>query len=843
MRRSRHNSALQVQDDWPIKKALTLSDVDITHPFLTLPRQPVETYILVHLTQLECDHLMNREQVPINAQDDDTGDAYIMKLKWRGSYYNLIGKWGRIVRSKGLDVGKVIKIRWFNGCLHFSVPDQVISAPPLQVIPAFVSHDQWPIRKVLTLSDVDTNHPFLPLARRSVEDHILVHWTPQQRELLRNEEQVNLNARDVDTGEIYVMKLRWRGNYYNLIGKWGKIIRSKGLGVGKEIKIRWANGCLHFSVPYEQTVVPATIPLIQQQPHQEHHQQQQPHQEHHQQQHHHQQHHQQQHHEQHHHQQQHHQQHHQHHHQQHQQHHQQQQHRQQQQQHDEWPIKKALTLSDVDTNHPFLTLPGKSVEDHILLYWASQAREQLRNDYQINVNARDYDTGDSFLMKLKCRGSYYNLIGKWGQIIRSKGLQVGQEIRVYDAGTVHVSDQIATELLNMEKKPIDGLEGRGFLFKWVVLFGVRGKLDVQNICFFKAVTLYGPSIDPMVIIYDVNSINFRTKGNCDLGLGMENSKGKHYLLPPKSPFPSIAPFYSEYAPNTSNGSKRTIPKHRDVNSLHQRTSSEIIVMEEQSSWLDELLDEPETPVKRGHRRSSSDSFTYIEAANANTEHAAQVKYRLRNMNSVTSWASQEFDVYKQKPVIKNEIRVWVSPQNASNCSSSQEVNRTKSTTTTEKQEAVDSCTQDAHASSDTDIKRSKQQFAQRSRVRKLQYIAELERNVQALQAEGCEVSGELKFLNDRSLILTMENKALKQRLENLAQEQLIKYLEHELLEREIGRLRALYKQQKLPPKDQPLVSRGRTNGRDNMESQFANLSLKNKEPGAMRDAVSGSIRI
>nr|XP_043624105.1 probable serine/threonine-protein kinase irlB [Erigeron canadensis] len=280
MRRSRHNNAVLAHDEWPIRKALTLSDVDITHPFLTLPRQPVETYILVHLTQLERDHLLNREQVAINAQDDDTGDGYIMKLKWRGSYYNLIGKWGRIVRSKGLDVGKEIKLRWFNGCLHFSVPQQQqqqpISAPPLQIIPAPVAqHDQWPINKVLTLSDVDTNHPFLPLTRRSVEDHILVHWTPQQRELLRNEEQVNLTARDVDTEEMYVMKLRWRGNYYNLIGKWGKIIRSRGLGAGKEIKIRWANGCLHFSVPYEHTVVPAAIPVIQQQLQQQQQQRQQ----------------------------------------------------------------------------------------------------------------------------------------------------------------------------------------------------------------------------------------------------------------------------------------------------------------------------------------------------------------------------------------------------------------------------------------------------------------------------------------------------------------------------------------------------------------------------------------
>lgn len=358
MRRGRnHNVASRGLDDWTIRKALTLSDVDITHPFLTLPRQAVESHILVHLTQQERDSLKNRENVTINARDDDTGEIHAMKLKWRGSYYNLIGKWGRIVRAKKLDVGREIKIRWFNGCLHFSVPQQQIQqVAPVQIVPPQVLHD-WPIKKVLTLSDVDTNHPFLPLARRSVEDHILIYWTQQQRELLRNEEQVNVTARDVDTGDIYLMKLRWRGNYYNLIGKWGKIIRRKGLGVGKEIKIRWSNGYLNFSVPYERNAV-----VLSGQ--------------------------------------------------------------------EEWPIKKLLTLSDVDTNHPFLTLPGKAVEDHIVFYWSLPAREQLRNDRQVNINARDDDTGDLYLMKLKWRGSYYNLIGKWGQIIRGKRLQVGREIKL-----------------------------------------------------------------------------------------------------------------------------------------------------------------------------------------------------------------------------------------------------------------------------------------------------------------------------------------------------------------------------------------------------------------------------
>lgn len=49
-----------------------------------------------------------------------------------------------------------------------------------------------------------------------------------------------------------------------------------------------------------------------------------------------------------------------------------------------------------------------------------------------------------------------------------------------------------------------------------------------------------------------------------------------------------------------------------------------------------------------------------------------------------------------------------------------------------------------------------------------------------LQAEGSEVSAELEFLNQQNLILSMENKALKHRLESLGQEQLIKYCKFQL---------------------------------------------------------------
>ncbi|KDP38808.1 hypothetical protein JCGZ_04965 [Jatropha curcas] len=360
--------------------------------------------------------------------------------------------------------------------------------------------------------------------------------------------------------------------------------------------------------------------------------------------------------------------------------------------------------------------------------------------------------------------------------------------------------------------------------------------------------------------------------------------GKHALLPPRIPFPSVTPSYADYVPNSVVGSK-AVQRPREGNAHHQRTSSETFLMEEQPSWLDDLLNEPETPVRRGgHRRSSSDSFAYIDVANAsNIEYAAQDEYRQKNIMSIPSWGSQDFDyhkdarqtsIYADVNMTKQKNRARDSSLNSATrlsglpsarenavsqmgSSCVQQESDGFQSSVNEKQDSADSFPHDSKTSSEkkdashakssaseTDTKRAKQQFAQRSRVRKLQYIAELERNVQALQAEGSEVSAEVEFLNQQNLILSMENKALKQRLESIAQEQLIKYLEHEVLEREIGRLRALYQQQQQQPQQQqqqPSSSHRRTNSRD-LESQFANLSLKQKDANSGRDPVTGPLR-
>uniref|UniRef100_A0A7N0VMM1 BZIP domain-containing protein n=1 Tax=Kalanchoe fedtschenkoi TaxID=63787 RepID=A0A7N0VMM1_KALFE len=87
------------------------------------------------------------------------------------------------------------------------------------------------------------------------------------------------------------------------------------------------------------------------------------------------------------------------------------------------------------------------------------------------------------------------------------------------------------------------------------------------------------------------------------------------------------------------------------------------------------------------------------------------------------------------------------------------------------------------------------QSAQRSRVRKLQYISELERSVTALQAEVSVLSPRVAFLDHQRLVLNVDNSALKQRIAALAQDKIFKDAHQEALKKEIERLRQVYERQ------------------------------------------------
>ncbi|CAN8244843.1 unnamed protein product [Cochlearia groenlandica] len=351
--------------------------------------------------------------------------------------------------------------------------------------------------------------------------------------------------------------------------------------------------------------------------------------------------------------------------------------------------------------------------------------------------------------------------------------------------------------------------------------------------------------------------------------------GKNALLPPKIPFPNVSAPYSEYVPIAS----RHNQKLSDEKPHHQRTSSESQLVEEPPFWLDDLLNEPESPVRKcGHRRSSSDSYAYLDAANAkNISLTLQNDFSYRNIGSSTQRGIQELDwninpqnvgaFYSDSNFLSHTnqqrdclvasgarpswlpfTRESLGGKHMGSSYMSQEakvIPETKNYGKTVSHDPKKYSSEEAKSNPQAvtyeadNTRRAKQQFAQRSRVRKLQYISELEKNVQALQAEGSKVSAELVFVNQRNLILSMENKALKQRLESVAQEKLIKQLEQEVLEKEIGRLRALYQQQQKQTQQPSSASHGRSTSKD-LDSQFSSLSLKNKDPNCRRDSVSVS---
>ncbi|KAL0375950.1 UNVERIFIED_CONTAM: hypothetical protein Scaly_0712600 [Sesamum calycinum] len=331
--------------------------------------------------------------------------------------------------------------------------------------------------------------------------------------------------------------------------------------------------------------------------------------------------------------------------------------------------------------------------------------------------------------------------------------------------------------------------------------------------------------------------------------------GKNPLLPPKCPFPSISPSYDEYIPTSVIGPKAP-QKPRHGNSHHQRTSSESFLLEEQPSWLDELLNEPEPPVRRGgHRRSSSDSFAYIDTANVGSmNYLAKDDNKLINTTPLSSWGSQDFDFYRGiqhssfyanlNPSGNTKNKPWNAPissvapprvqpsprdtaivPNAGSVCTLQDADRDP-TSLSEKQEDVESGPQGPKGSSGKDSSHVKSSASEQT---------------QNVPNKGSEVSAELEFLNQQNLILTMENKALKQRLDSLSQEQLIKYMEHEVLEREVARLRSLYHQQQQPQQQQPMSSNHRRAKSRDLDQQFANLSLKHKEATAGHDPVSSQL--
>lgn len=299
--------------------------------------------------------------------------------------------------------------------------------------------------------------------------------------------------------------------------------------------------------------------------------------------------------------------------------------------------------------------------------------------------------------------------------------------------------------------------------------------------------------------------------------------GKEAPLPPRNPITL------PHLDHTSS-SALVSDKFLEDQGHHHRASSDSFLLEEQPSWLDDLLNEPETPLCKGHRRSSSDSVTFLDTTAKPFKKEiliggpSWISQTNSNHHRQDLWSTAFYENIKQQESAQPRNGINVTQSSSSVQTQAVAPFKTAGKSVWEGSEgssAKNGCSQ-ANAGSRSESKRAKQQVAHRSRVRRLQYIAELERSIQILQAEGSEVSAELEYLDQQILILSMENRALHLRLDSLSQVQQLKHLEQNMLEREIGRLQFLYQQQQQQQKKNS--ARRQSKNRD-LDCQLANLAI------------------
>ncbi|KAL4339412.1 hypothetical protein GQ457_08G006780 [Hibiscus cannabinus] len=238
-----------------------------------------------------------------------------------------------------------------------------------------------------------------------------------------------------------------------------------------------------------------------------------------------------------------------------------------------------------------------------------------------------------------------------------------------------------------------------------------------------------------------------------------------------------------------------------------------------ASWVDEFLDF--SSARRGaHRRSMSDSITFLEQPLGVDEcrdisNAMMITTKETNMfdrlddDQLMSLFSDDAPVTMAAalPTLSLSNPSTPSDQNSNNeekAEASMDLQQPKNepgeVESSRKSSAAEAPPPPSNGDAIIDPKRVKRilanrQSAQRSRVRKLQYISQLERSVTSLQSEVSALSPRVAFLDHQRLILNVDNSALKQRIAALAQDKIFKDAHQEALKNEIERLRQVYQHQ------------------------------------------------
>ncbi|KAK9078704.1 hypothetical protein SSX86_002761 [Deinandra increscens subsp. villosa] len=220
-------------------------------------------------------------------------------------------------------------------------------------------------------------------------------------------------------------------------------------------------------------------------------------------------------------------------------------------------------------------------------------------------------------------------------------------------------------------------------------------------------------------------------------------------------------------------------------SRHQKSVSQSF-LEEQPEWLDDLLGDGDPGFKsKSHRRSASDSGTVldelVDLPNLNTEKDDKTGATALDSGCVYGPNSPRS---KDKASIQENAIVSALSEYASHGP----VKYLNSDPFVSGFPQLDSV-QDPAGEANMEAKPFKRHSAQRSRVRKLQYIAELERTVENFQNIVSELVVRVKSLAEQRVYLSIENKQLKQQLGRLQQEKFVSERQYQCMRDEVEGLK------------------------------------------------------
>lgn len=260
-------------------------------------------------------------------------------------------------------------------------------------------------------------------------------------------------------------------------------------------------------------------------------------------------------------------------------------------------------------------------------------------------------------------------------------------------------------------------------------------------------------------------------------------------LPPRCPFqkkPVSGPIHDPISP----------PQRAESYVCHHKSSSQSSILEDQPAWLDNLLSDPgSNSVGIFHRRSASDSVTLLDGivgsfldlnprnddknldgheACSGLESSCLYGPNSPRKSSNLTFAGNAIVSALSESALENHLLQYVDESLCISGVIPSDLNGDTHTLTGEH---------------NAETKMTKRQFGQRSRVRKLQYIAELERTVEYFQTLQEDLGARVALLLQQHVSLSMENSKLKQKIARVQQEKLIMEGQYQYLKKEAERLK------------------------------------------------------